>query len=77
MADEVQTGVGRTGSYLASDWLGFKPEVVTLAKGIAGGVPMGACLFRGKAADVFVAGDHQSTFAAKESKRHIRLDAEK
>ena len=64
MADEVQTGVGRTGTYLASDWLGFKPEVVTLAKGIAGGVPMGACLFRGKAADVFVAGDHQSTFAA-------------
>ena len=63
MADEVQTGVGRTGTYLASDWLGFKPEVVTLAKGIAGGVPMGACLFRGKAADVFVAGDHQSTFA--------------
>ncbi|MBP3743017.1 MAG: acetylornithine/succinylornithine family transaminase [Treponema sp.] len=63
MADEVQTGVGRTGTYLASDWLGFKPEVVTLAKGIAGGVPMGACLFRGKAANVFVAGDHQSTFA--------------
>ena len=63
MADEVQTGVGRTGTYLASDWLGFKPEVVTLAKGIAGGIPMGACLFRGKAADVFVAGDHQSTFA--------------
>ena len=63
MADEVQTGVGRTGTYLASDWLGFKPEVVTLAKGIAGGLPMGACLFRGKATDVFVAGDHQSTFA--------------
>ena len=63
MADEVQTGIGRTGSFLASDALGFKPEVVTLAKGIAGGVPMGACLFRGKAADVFVAGDHQSTFA--------------
>ncbi len=63
IADEVQTGVGRTGSYLASQWLGFNPDVVTLAKGIAGGVPMGACLFRGKAADVFVAGDHQSTFA--------------
>ena len=63
MADEVQTGVGRTGTFLASDALGFEPEVVTLAKGIAGGVPMGACLFRGKAADVFVAGDHQSTFA--------------
>ena len=63
MADEVQTGIGRTGTFLASDFLGFKPEVVTLAKGIAGGIPMGACLFRGKAADVFVAGDHQSTFA--------------
>ena len=63
MADEVQTGVGRTGTFLASDFLGFEPDVVTLAKGIAGGVPMGACLFRGKAADVFEAGDHQSTFA--------------
>ena len=63
MCDEVQTGVGRTGTFLASDWLGINPEVVTLAKGIAGGVPMGACLFRGKAKDVFAAGDHQSTFA--------------
>lgn len=63
MCDEVQTGVGRTGTFLASDDLGIEPEVVTLAKGIAGGIPMGACLFRGKAKDVFVAGDHQSTFA--------------
>ncbi len=63
MCDEVQTGVGRTGTFLASDWLGVNPEVVTLAKGIAGGVPMGICLFRGKASEVFVAGDHQSTFA--------------
>ena len=63
MADEVQTGIGRTGTFLASDALGFEPEVVTLAKGIAGGIPMGACLFRGKAADIFEAGDHQSTFA--------------
>ena len=63
MCDEVQTGIGRTGTFLASDWLGVNPEVVTLAKGIAAGVPMGACLFRGKAAEVFVAGDHQSTFA--------------
>lgn len=63
MADEVQTGIGRTGTFLASDALGFNPEVVTLAKGIAAGVPMGACLFRGKATDIFVAGDHQSTFA--------------
>lgn len=63
MCDEVQTGMGRTGTMLASDWLGINPEVVTLAKGIAGGIPMGACLFRGKAKDVFKAGDHQSTFA--------------
>lgn len=63
MCDEVQTGIGRTGYFLASEFLGIKPEVVTLAKGIAGGFPMGACLFRGKAKDVFVAGDHQSTFA--------------
>lgn len=63
MADEVQTGVGRTGAFLASDALGFEPDVVTLAKGIAGGIPMGACLFRNKAANVFVANDHQSTFA--------------
>lgn len=62
MCDEVQTGIGRTGTFLASDWLGIKPEVVTLAKGIAGGVPMGACLFRGKVAEVFAPGDHQSTF---------------
>ncbi len=62
IADEVQTGMGRTGSLLASEQLQFNPEVVTLAKGIAGGVPMGAVLFRGKAADVFKAGDHQSTF---------------
>ena len=61
IADEVQTGMGRTGSLLASEQLQFNPDVVTLAKGIAGGVPMGACLFRGPA-NVFKAGDHQSTF---------------
>ena len=63
MADEVQTGMGRCGTLLASERLGFYPDVVTLAKGIAGGIPMGACLFRGKADKVFSAGDHQSTFA--------------
>lgn len=62
MADEVQTGFGRTGSLLASDELGFEPEVVSFAKGVAGGVPFGGILIRGKAADVFKAGDHQSTF---------------
>ena len=63
MIDEVQTGIGRTGSFLYSESLGLNAEVVTLAKGIAGGLPMGACIFRGKAKDVFKAGDHQSTFA--------------
>ena len=63
MADEVQTGFGRTGTLLASDALGFEPEVVSFAKGVAGGVPMGGILFRGKANGVFKAGDHQSTFA--------------
>jgi acetylornithine/N-succinyldiaminopimelate aminotransferase len=62
IADEVQTGVGRTGFFLASEFLGTNPDVVTLAKGIAGGVPMGACLARGEAATILVAGDHQSTF---------------
>jgi len=61
IADEVQTGMGRTGSLLANEQFYFNPEVVTLAKGIAGGVPMGACLYRGKA-NVMQAGDHQSTF---------------
>ena len=63
MADEVQTGMGRCGTLLASERLGFCRDVVTLAKGIAGGIPMGACLFRGKADKVFSSGDHQSTFA--------------
>ncbi len=62
IVDEVQTGMMRTGSLLASTTLGINPDIITLAKGIAGGVPMGACLFRGRAKDVFVAGDHQSTF---------------
>lgn len=62
MVDEVQTGMGRTGSLFAFQLLGLNPDVVTLAKGIAGGVPMGACLFGHNASDVFVAGDHQSTF---------------
>ena len=62
ICDEVQTGMGRTGILLASQDLGIQPEIITLAKGIAGGVPMGACLWRGAVKDVFVAGDHQSTF---------------
>ncbi len=61
ICDEVQTGMGRCGELLCSDIYGVEPEVVTLAKAIAGGVPMGACMYRGKG-NVFQAGDHQSTF---------------
>jgi acetylornithine/N-succinyldiaminopimelate aminotransferase len=62
MTDEVQCGVGRTGSFLASSRYGLRPDIVTLAKGLAGGVPIGAVLARGEAAKVFVKGDHGSTF---------------
>ncbi|MCQ2594784.1 MAG: acetylornithine/succinylornithine family transaminase [Treponemataceae bacterium] len=62
MIDEVQTGMGRTGTLFASAAMDLHPDVITCAKGIAGGVPMGACIYGGKATDVFVAGDHQSTF---------------
>lgn len=62
IADEVQTGMGRTGTLFASEQLKINPEIITTAKGIAGGIPMGACFYRGKAASVFETGDHQSTF---------------
>ena len=62
IADEVQCGVGRTGKFLASALAGLKPDVVTLAKGLAAGVPVGAVLARGEAAKVLVRGDHGSTF---------------
>lgn len=62
VADEVQTGVGRTGAILTSMRYGVKPDITTLAKGIAGGVPMGACLADEKCAGVLVKGTHGSTF---------------
>ncbi|MBO6230277.1 MAG: aspartate aminotransferase family protein [Ruminiclostridium sp.] len=62
IADEVQTGIGRTGKFLAGDNFGHKPDIVTLAKGIAGGLPMGACLTGKKCAEVLTAGTHGSTF---------------
>ena len=62
IADEVQTGVGRTGKFLAGDWFGKKADVTTLAKGIAGGVPMGACLVNEKLSGVLTPGTHGSTF---------------
>ena len=64
IVDEVQTGVGRTGKFLCSEHFGFKPDITTLAKGLGGGLPIGAMLMDKKCSDVFVPGDHASTFGA-------------
>lgn len=60
--DEVQTGLGRTGKLFGCEHSGVKPDVMTLAKTLGGGFPIGACLARGWWADVFEPGDHASTF---------------
>lgn len=62
IADEVQTGAGRTGKFLASEHFGVKPDITTMAKGLAGGVPVGACLASEKCSSVLVPGTHGSTF---------------
>ncbi len=62
MLDEVQCGTGRTGKWFGFQHAGIKPDVLTLAKGLAGGVPVGACLASGAAAQVFKPGSHGSTF---------------
>ena len=62
MLDEVQTGNGRTGTYFAYQGLDLVPDVVTTAKGLGNGVPIGTCLARGAAAQVLGAGQHGSTF---------------
>ncbi|MDA2890756.1 acetylornithine transaminase [Mycolicibacterium sp. BiH015] len=60
--DEVQTGVGRTGAFYAHQHDGITPDIVTLAKGLGGGLPIGACLAIGDTADLLTAGMHGSTF---------------
>lgn len=62
MLDEIQTGMGRTGKWFAYQHAGTHPEVLTLAKGLGNGFPIGACLARGKVADIFKPGKHGSTF---------------
>ena len=62
MLDEVQTGMGRTGTWFAYQHAAIRPDVFTLAKGLANGVPLGACLAAGAAAHVFKPGSHGSTF---------------
>jgi len=62
MLDEVQTGIGRTGTWFGFQHSGVMPDVMALAKGLGGGMPIGACLARGAAAEVFTPGSHGSTF---------------
>lgn len=62
MLDEIQAGIGRTGEWFAFQHSHVRPDVVTLAKGLGNGVPIGACLAAGPAADVFGPGTHGSTF---------------
>lgn len=62
MLDEIQSGMGRTGRWFAHQHSRIQPDVMTLAKGLGNGVPIGACLARGAAADVFRPGNHGSTF---------------
>jgi acetylornithine aminotransferase len=60
--DEVQTGLGRTGNWFGYEKSGIKPDVITLAKGLGGGLPMGAMLVTGEAKELFEPGQHGSTF---------------
>ncbi len=62
MLDEIQTGMGRTGHWFGFQHCDARPDVITLAKGLANGVPIGACLARGTAAELFKPGSHGSTF---------------
>lgn len=60
--DEIQTGMGRTGTLFAYEQLGVQPDIMTLAKGLAGGIPIGACLAKDAVAAAFTPGSHASTF---------------
>ena len=66
LCDEVQCGMGRTGSWFGFQHAGIRPDVVTLAKGLGSGVPIGACLAAGKAAGLFKPGNHGSTFGGNQ-----------
>lgn len=66
ICDEVQCGMGRTGTWFGFERAGILPDVVTMAKGLASGVPIGACLTAGKAAGLFKPGNHGSTFGGNQ-----------
>jgi len=65
MLDEVQTGLGRTGTWFAFEQAGLRPDVVTVAKALGNGMPIGACWARAEVADAFGPGDHGSTFGGQ------------
>lgn len=73
MLDEVQTGIGRTGKFLAYQHADILPDVCTLAKALGNGLPIGACLARGKAAELLTAGTHGSTFGGNPLTCHAAL----
>src|SRR5260221_5288989 len=66
ICDEMQCGLGRTGKWFVYQHAGFQPDVVPLAKGLAGGVPVGACVVGGRAKGVFKPGNHGSTFGGNQ-----------
>ena len=78
MIDEVQTGLGRTGAWFGFQSLGgevgFRPDAISLAKGLAGGLPMGACVASEKAAALFTPGSHASTFGGNPLVSRVALE---
>lgn len=73
MLDEIQTGNGRSGRYFCHQWNGITPDVLTTAKGLGNGVPIGACLAKGNAAEVLNPGNHGSTFGGNPLCCHTAL----
>lgn len=71
--DEVQSGIGRTGKWFAHQWADITPDVMTLAKGLGGGVPIGATVMSGRAANVFTPGSHGTTFGGNPLVCHAAL----
>ena len=74
MLDEIQTGIGRTGEWFAFQHEKIKPDVMTLAKALGNGVPIGACVAAGKASDVFSPGTHGSTFGGNPLVTRVALE---
>lgn len=74
IADEIQTGIGRTGKLFAYEHYGVEPDIITLAKGIASGLPMGATLAKGEVAEALGFGDHGSTFGGNPLVSRVALD---